>query len=157
MELIKNSHSLKSNSTQINWARFSSSFVIEITRGSEVFTSSAVAIGKNTILTAAHCVDCVDEVVVLIGDEYEHPDTIRTVSRWSVHHEYNPSKSFHENDLAILYLDEELPAFVTIETLDNEVQLSGHSLMERIGFGGRADHNMRTLITPSGIGHSFNR
>lgn len=152
MELIKREHL-----NDINWARFSSSFIIEVTRGKEVFTSTAVAIGKNTLITAAHCVDCADEVALLIGDEYKNPDSVYTVEKWIIHPEYNPSKSLFENDLAILFMDEDLPPFVQYESLFADVELSKNSLMERIGFGGRHDENIRTWITPSFIGFSFNK
>ena len=43
--------------TTIDWTNFNSSLLIEVTRSSGVFTSSGVAINKNTVLTAAHSLE----------------------------------------------------------------------------------------------------
>lgn len=152
MELIKSERS-----KDFNWARFSSSFVIEVTRGQEIFTSTAVAIAKDIVITAAHCVDCADEIVILIGDDYKTPESVRSVRSWKIHPEYNPRNSLYENDIAVLFLEEDLPHFINVEIIADQVTLTGNSLMERIGFGGRQQKNLRTWITPSFIAHSFNK
>lgn len=152
MELVKNE-----KKERINWARFSSSFLIEVTRGNEIFTSSAVAIGPGLILTAAHCVDCADEIVLILGDNYKTPDSVINVNKWIIHQDYNPNKSLYENDLAILFLDDDLPHFINFEMIEEEVSMDKHSLIERIGFGGRSDENIRTWITPDFVGHTFNK
>lgn len=146
----------ETNKGQIDWARFNSSFIIEVTRGGEVFTSTAVAIGQNRILTAAHCVDIADDIVLIIGDNYQSPEKVISVNHWSIHPEYNPKNSFYENDLAILYLDEDLPAYTNIEVIEDDIDLSVHSFIERIGFGTRQDEKKRTWFTPNYIGTGHN-
>ena len=56
------------NDSLINWNRFSSSLIIETKRGDSTYTSSAVAIGRNMLLTAAHSVDCIDSGDVYLQD-----------------------------------------------------------------------------------------
>lgn len=140
----------------LNWTRFNSSFIIEIKRGNEVFTSTAVAIGKRLLATAAHCVDCAEDVVVIIGDDYQAPETVVGAAHWVVHPSYNPKKSFYEDDIALIYLDEDLPHFTSIESLNFSGKLSDKSFLERIGFGGRGNENVRTWTNPSFESITFN-
>ena len=145
------------NQSQLNWTRFNSTFVIEVKRGESLFTSTAVAIGKRMLITAAHCVDCAEDVSLIIGEDYQNPDLVRGVSHWIVHPGYKPSKSFYENDLAIIYLDEDLPHFTGIEVIEDDVILNDKSILERIGFGGRNNLNVRTWTNPAYQSMTFNK
>lgn len=151
MELIK---STKNKNFQ--WPKYDSSLMLEVSRGETCFTSSAVAIGENILLSAAHCVEGASEVLCILGDAPSSPEKVLIAKRWVVHHEYNPSKSFYENDLAIIFLEEKLPSYISYESIE-ETHLSDKSLLERIGFGGRLNKNTRTLVTPSFIGKTFNQ
>ena len=141
----------------INWARFSSTFIIEVTRGKNVFTSTAVAIGPKLLLTAAHCVDCTDKIRVLIGSDYLNPDNEVQVDHCIVHPGYNPSKSYYENDIAVIYLEENLPAFSFYEELETDLMLDANTKLQRIGFGGRNSKNIRTWTNPSYQSVTFNK
>lgn len=140
-----------------NWNRFSSTFIIEVKRGDSVFTSSAVALDSNMLLTAAHCVDCAEEVRLFIGDDYDNPIEIINASSWVIHPEYNPNKSFFENDLAIIYLNESLPRFTNVEAIDETIEVDALTTLERIGFGGRNGHNYRTWTNPLFESVTFNK
>ncbi|MBT4791376.1 MAG: trypsin-like serine protease [Halobacteriovoraceae bacterium] len=142
---------------QINWSRFSSTFIIETKRGNQVFTSTAVAISSHILLTAAHCVDCADEVKVILGNDYRRPQGVINITHQVVHPAYNPQNSFYENDVAILYTSEVLPNFTHIEEIDND-QISFDDLaLERIGFGGRNNKNLKTWTNPSFRSVSYNK
>ena len=142
---------------QINWSRFSSTFIIETKRGNQVFTSTAVAISSHILLTAAHCVDCADEVKVILGNDYRRPQGVINITHQVVHPAYNPQNSFYENDVAILYTSEVLPNFTHIEEIDND-QISFDDLaLERIGFGGRNNKNLKTWNNPSFRSVSYNK
>lgn len=148
---------LISQNTEINWTRFNSSFIIEVKRGTEVYTSTAVAIGARTLITAAHCVDCAEDIVLILGDDYRTPDSVRTVNSWHVHPSYNPKKSLYENDLAIIYIDEDLPHFTSLEQIYDDIDISELSFLERIGFGGRNNENVRTWTNPTFESVTFNK
>lgn len=146
-----------SNQAQNNWTRFNSSFVIEVRRGESVYTSTAVALGKRMLLTAAHCIDCAEEAVLIIGEDYKRPDSVQEISQWIVHPGYNPSKSLYENDLAIIYLEEDLPHFTGIESIAENILLDEKCFLERIGFGGRNNANVRTWTNPTYQSTTFNK
>ena len=134
---LNNNQSQSQSQSQLNWTRFNSTFVIEIKRGDKVFTSTAVALGKRMLVTAAHCVDCADDITLMIGDDYKNPESAQEVPHWVVHPSYNPNNSLYENDLALLYLDEDLPHFTGVEKIEEDTFLDNKSFLERIGFGGR--------------------
>lgn len=142
---------------QINWTRFNSTFVIEVKRGDKVFTSTAVALGKRMLITAAHCIDCAEDIVLILGDDYDNPDSVKAVSHWIVHPGYNPNNSLYENDLAIIYIDEDLPHFTGLEVIEDEILLNHKCFIERIGFGGRNNNNIRTWTNPSFESITFNK
>jgi V8-like Glu-specific endopeptidase len=141
----------------IKWSRFNSSFIIEVERGNQKYTSTAVAIDSRVLVTAAHCVDCAESVNLILGDNYKEPEAVQKVSQWRIHPGYNPSKSLYENDIAVIFLDKDLPEFTGIEAVWGNLTLSEESLIERIGFGGRNDENIRTWTNPSFESVTFNR
>ena len=125
--------------------RFNSTFIIEVKRGNEIFTSSAVAIGRNVLLTAAHSVDCIDTAMIYTGDDYNQNAKSIEVSRWVIHPEYNPSKSLFENDLALIFINENLPIDCFIEDIFN-VDLKNGEILSRIGFGARDNMNKKIQV-----------
>ncbi len=145
------------NLEKINWPRFNSTFIIVVNRGTQIFTSTAVAIDKRTLLTAAHCVDCADSIKLVVGKDYQNPKEVKEISEWVIHPGYNPSKSLYENDLAIVNLDEDLPYFTGLEAIADSTDLESHTTLERIGFGGRNNTNIRTWTNPSFQSVTFNR
>jgi secreted trypsin-like serine protease len=141
----------------LNWNRFNSSMIIEIKRGGHLFTSTAVAIGRNMLLTAAHSVDCFDEGHVYLGANYNTSTSAIKISKTIVHPGYNPGKSFYENDLAIVILEHNLPKDIHIENLDSSIAIDCEDSLERIGFGGRDNENFRTWTTPKFKTSTYNK
>ena len=143
--------------SHLNWNRFNSSFIIEVKRGSEVFTSTAVALSPYIAITAAHCVDCADEVIILLGDDYSKPESVSSADKWIIHPGYDPRYSLYENDIAVLFLADKLPNYLSFETLIDDVQLDHYSMIERIGFGGRDHKNIKIWTNPSFQSITFNK
>lgn len=157
--MIKPIKNEESTSAILNWQRFNSSLIIEITRGESSYTSSAVVVGRNMLLTAAHSVDCFTEGRVLLSDDYDLKAESIKIKKCIVHPSYNPSKSFFENDLAIVVLEHNLPSHILIEDLrvNEQINLSAGDELQRIGFGGRDDRNPKTWTTPEFKSATFNK
>ncbi len=149
--------SINQNLARIDRQRFNSSFVIEVKRGGKTFTSTAVAINKRVLLTAAHCIDQACTVSVVIGESYRLAEQRAKAIQWLIHPAYNPGKSFYENDLALIFLDEDLPAFTNWENFSSHLALVNGELLERIGFGGRDKQNTRTRANPIFKSLNFNK
>lgn len=150
---------LVQNSTQsIDWNRYDSTLIIEVVRDGKIYTSTAVAIAPNIILTAAHSVDCLTSARVYLGDDYgqRSDDQFIDVKRVSIHPGYNPSKSFYENDVAIVFLNRNLPSEMNLEVLSN-LEIKIGDKLERIGFGGRNKKNLKTWTNPIFKGQTFNK
>lgn len=134
--------------TQIDWNNFNSSLLIEVTRPSGVFTCTGVAINKNTILTAAHCLEGeILKVRISTDAAYDKKGSFLEVESFDLHPEYNRENSNYRCDLAKIKIKGELPKgtkFYPIIKKDNE--LNGKIL--RLGFGARGEKNIRTLVTP---------
>lgn len=141
----------------IDWDRFSSALIIEIERGGKNYTSTAVAIGRNMLLTAAHSVDQYTNGKVILGDNYHTSEDHIGIKRCIIHPEYNPGKSFFENDLAIIILEHNLPDKVNIERLSESVFISNGDVLDRVGFGMRNKKNIRTWSNPVFISETFNK
>ncbi len=134
--------------TLIDWTNFNSSLLIEVTRPQGVFTSSAVAINKDTLLTAAHCLEGdILKIRVSLDSSYNPNGNFYEVESFDLHPEYDSGKSNYRYDLAKIKLKNALPSdmkFYPIIKKDNE--LNGNLI--RLGFGARNKQNTRTLINP---------
>jgi len=140
----------------LNWNRFNSVFIIEVTRGGNIFTSTAVSIGDKQLLTAAHSVDGAEMVRVLYGHEYSQDLPDNQALQWSIHPSYNPGNSFYENDLAVIFLEDNLPHFTNKESIGSNFKITEESIFERIGFGARNGKNIMTWTNPKFMSVTFN-
>ncbi len=135
-------------SALINWNNFNSSVLIEVTRPGGVYTCTGVAINKNTILTAAHCLE--GEILkVRVSTEacYDREGEFLEVDTFELHPEYNRRDSNYRSDLAKITLRNSLPMGTNFYPIIKKDQnLSGKIL--RLGFGARGDKNVRTLVLP---------
>lgn len=148
--MITNRQTTDSLPSDSSWERFNSSLLVEVSRGDSTFTSSGVAIFKNIFLTAAHSVDCMDGGSILFENKKI------AIKRVIIHPGYNPSKSFYENDIAIVILEESLPVGIRTESLSSDLFLSPGEVLERIGFGGRENGAAMTWTCPTFQTKTFN-
>lgn len=132
----------------IDWNNFNSSLVIEVTRPSGVYTCTGVAIKKDLILTAAHCLDGeILKVRVFNQATYDPTQKSWAVSNYQLHPEYNKSSSNYKFDLARIKLADPLPKSTMIyPILKNQHDFKGKLI--RLGYGARSSSNIRTLVTP---------
>jgi secreted trypsin-like serine protease len=132
----------------IDWSNFNSCLLIEVTRPTGVFTSSAVAINSTTILTAAHCLEGeILKVRVTNDRSYSKTGKFFKVKSFDLHPDYDSSVSNYKCDIAKIILAQELPADTTFYPIIKEnKELTGNFL--RLGYGARVKENIRTLITP---------
>jgi secreted trypsin-like serine protease len=132
----------------IDWNNFNSSLVIEVTRPSGVFTCTGVAINQDTVLTAAHCLEGeILKIRVSSSAAYDSKSQFWEALNFDLHPEYNKTRSNYYADLAKIKLKEKLPSDIRIYPIvKHDRDLSGQFL--RLGFGGRNNQNVRTLIKP---------
>lgn len=135
-------------SPDIDWSNFNSTVVIEVTRPEGVFTSSGVAINRDTILTAAHCLyGEVLRVRVTPASSYNPRGKFITAQTYELHPEYDPDYSNYQCDLAKIRLSSPLPESTNYySVLKDDRDLTGNFV--RIGYGARNEKNTRTMITP---------
>lgn len=128
--------------------RFNSSLLIEVTRPNGVFTCTGVAISKEVIVTAAHCLDgIVKGVRVFTQASYDPKQTSLPIKDFSIHPTYDPKKSRYRSDIAKIVMKEPLPPFINLYPVFEGKTVSGQ--LYRFGFGGRDKKNVRTVITPT--------
>ncbi len=132
----------------IDWNNFNSSLLIEVTRPTGVFTCTGVAINKDTILTAAHCLEGeILKIRVSTESSYDKNGKFLEVESFDLHPDYNSKKSNYRSDIAKIKLAAELPKETMIyPIIKKEGELNGKIL--RLGFGARGSNNIRTLVTP---------
>ncbi len=132
----------------IDWNNFNSSLLIEVTRPEGVFTCTGVAINKNTLLTAAHCLEGeILKVRVSLDATYAKNGKFLEIEHFDLHPEYNRSSSNYRSDLAKIKLKSDLPKGTTFfPIIKKDQDLEGKIL--RLGFGARGTSNVRTLVTP---------
>lgn len=144
-------------STDLNWDRFITTAIIEVKRGENTFTSTGILINDQTLLTAAHSIDCADEIKVILTHDYNFITESFQVDRCYIHPEYSPRHSLYENDIAVLFLTQSINKDLIYDSLPIKAQLRADSVLERIGFGGRANKNRRTWTNPTYIETSFSK
>jgi secreted trypsin-like serine protease len=132
----------------IDWKNFNSSLVIEVTRPQGIFTCSGVAISKDTILTAAHCLEGeILKVRIFCDSTYDPKSKSYHIESFELHPRYNSKHSNYKFDVAKIKLKKHLPSEVNIyPMMKNLKDISGKIL--RLGFGERNSINARTLVTP---------
>lgn len=131
-----------------DFERFNSSLLIEVTRPNGVFTCTGVAISKEVIVTAAHCLDgIVKGVRIFTQAAYDPKQTSLAIKDFTIHPNYNPKNSRYKSDLAKIVMKEPLPAFIKLYPIYEGKVVSGQ--LYRFGFGGRDKKNIRTVITPT--------
>lgn len=134
----------------IEWEKFRSSVIIEVKRGNNIFTSSAVAISRNVLLTCAHSVVGVEGGRVFWDPQYR-PQSKKFVKIKTVviHPDYDFKKSKYKNDLAIVILKNGLPSKIRpASILSKDCILSEGMQAHRLGYGERNDLNIRTWTNP---------
>ena len=132
----------------IDWNNFNSSLLIEVTRPEGVFTCTGVAINKNTLLTAAHCLEGkILKVRVSTEATYNKNGFFYEIDSFDLHPDYDRKNSNYRSDLAKIKLKGELPKGTNFyPIIKKEKNLNGKIL--RLGFGARGESNTRTLVTP---------
>ena len=133
----------------LDWSNFNSSLVIEVTRPNGVFTCSGVAVNEDTVLTAAHCLEGIILKVRVFTDSCYNPKSSNNfdVKNFELHPDYDSASSNYRCDIAKIKLSEKLPEEINfMPIIKNDLKLSGQ--ITRLGFGARADKNIRTMITP---------
>jgi hypothetical protein len=131
-----------------DWEKFNSSLLIEVTRPNGVFTCTGVALSRDLVVTAAHCLDGkVTKVRIFTQDHYDPSLPSLEVKDFELHPDYNPTKSQFRSDIAKIILKSSLPDEVRIHPVMSERKIMGQLL--RFGFGEREKRNVRTVATPN--------
>ncbi len=135
--------------TSLDWSNFNSSLIIEVTKENGVFTCTGVAINPETILTAAHCLEGEILMIRVSSDAHYDPNgSFYEIEYFELHPDYNSHKSKYKCDLAKIKLKVPLPEETNyFPILKHPKEISGKII--RLGFGGRSNKNIRTLVTPS--------
>jgi V8-like Glu-specific endopeptidase len=131
----------------VDWQKFSSSVLIEAKRADALFTSSAVVIRRNVLLTAAHSVENITDGCVHLSHHFHEDNPRIKFKKVIIHPDYNKDKSNFENDIAIVFLEHNLPMEFRPVILAQNID-PAKAVVERIGFGGRKGKNTRTWTNP---------
>jgi V8-like Glu-specific endopeptidase len=133
----------------VNWQDFDSSILLEVQREEKVFTCSAVAIARNILLTAAHCVEDITGGRALLDVSY-NPKSSNAIAFKTVHiHDgYNQQESNFKHDIALVILEHNLPQDTQHASIQWDLSINDVTATERIGYGGRNKKNIRTWTNP---------
>ncbi len=127
-----------------------SAVLIEVKRGEEIFTSSAVAISRNTLLTCAHSVEDIEGGRVFWDAQYR-PESKKFIKfkKVSLHPSYSKKKSNYRHDLALITLRASLPSRIRpAKILPTSLLVEAGMQAHRLGFGEREGANIRTWTNP---------
>lgn len=131
-----------------DWIKFNSSLLIEVTRPKGVFTCTGVAVSKELIVTAAHCLEGdVTKVRVFTQDHYDPSLPSLEIKDFKLHPEYNSRNSQYVNDIAKITMKNSLPNTINIHAIHDQPRIIGN--LVRFGFGERNKKNIRTVTTPN--------
>lgn len=132
----------------LDWDKFNSSLLIEVTRPHGVFTCTGVAVSSKVIVTAAHCLEGqVNGVKIFTQDHYDPGQSSLEINNYEIHPNYNPSRSRYKSDVAKIVMKQNLPSFIRICPINKGTKILGNLL--RFGFGARNSQNVRTAMTPT--------
>ncbi len=154
MQVLSKNTNLTNN---LNWDSFMTTVIVEVKRSDRKFTSTGVLINNHALLTAAHSIDCADEIKIILTHDYNFITETYSVERCYIHPEYNPSVSLFDDDIALLFLKEPLNKNLLFDEIDENIELSELSVLERIGFGNRSNTNKRTWTNPKFLSLNFNK
>jgi V8-like Glu-specific endopeptidase len=133
--------------TSEDWEEFNSCVLIEVTRPYGVYTCTGVIVGPKLILTAGHCLEGkINQIRVFDQESYDPKAPFKTVKNYSIHPDYNSSKSRYQSDIAKIELHEEFGRKIKIRSFYEETTLHGN--IYRFGYGERNKKNSRTVVTP---------
>lgn len=133
----------------VDWSNFNSSLVIEVTRPTGIFTCTGVAVKKDLVLTAAHCLEGeILKIRVFNQIAYDPKSQFYGATAFEIHPQYNSKNSNYKSDLAKIKLDSDLPSSIKfLPIIKNNSELAGNVV--RLGFGSRGDNrNVRTMVSP---------
>lgn len=133
----------------INWDLYCSALIVEVFRNGNPYTSTAVAINRKILITAAHSVVGFESASIYIGESYRDYDERFKVKDCVIHPDYDREKSLFQNDLALIVLEEELPELCKFEPISKTNSLKSGDLVDRVGFGSRNERNKRTWTNPT--------
>ena len=116
---------------------FSGNLMIKVKKKGIFYFCSAVAVKPKILLTAAHCLDTAQEVLVFKGEEK------LPLENFEMHPKYQRKNSLYNFDIGVINLKNSLSGDVAIYSIANT---KGSEPIIRVGFGGRSGHNKMTVL-----------
>jgi C1A family cysteine protease len=103
--------------------------------GSDHFCCTGTLVGKNVVVTAGHCYQCVgtgvNNAVVFVGSDTSTPGTRFTGTAYQ-HPAYN--QGGHKNDLTVIVLDHEVTG-ITPRPIASTAKIDQATFVRAVGFG----------------------